>query len=117
MAWRWSRRDVLKIGVGAAGGLGAPRGAEAQAEAPKPPRFRPRARPPVSGRVLQDPLPEGLQRYRQAAEAAVAEPFKGLTTDGRPVTGLFRVETTGVSTRPIQDPAAAFLAALPAEQA
>jgi len=117
MGQRWSRRDVLKIGVGAAGGLGAPRGAEAQAETPKPPRFRPRARPPVSGRVLQEPLPEGLQRYRQAAEAAVAESFKGITADGRPVAGLFRVEKSGVSTRPIQDAATAFLAALPPEQA
>ena len=60
--------------------------------------YRPRQRPPVSGRTLSNPLPEGLQRYRDNAEAAVAAPFKGITTDGTPVPGLFPIQATGVST-------------------
>jgi uncharacterized protein DUF3500 len=74
--------------------------------------FKPRQRPPGSGRALLAELPEGLRRYVAAAEAAVAEPFKGVTADGHVTPGLFRLGKTGVSTRPIRDAAEAFLGAL-----
>ena len=61
-------------------------------------------------------LPPGLQKYLQTAEASLAEPFKGVTTDGRVVPGLFELGTTGASTRPIADAALAWLASLGAEQ-
>jgi hypothetical protein len=61
-------------------------------------------------------LPPGLQKYLQTAEASLAEPFKGVTTDGRVVPGLFELGTTGASTRPITDAALAWLASLGAEQ-
>ena len=32
----------------------------------------------------------------------LAEPFKGITTDGRLVPGLFPIRSTGVSTRPVR---------------
>ena len=44
-----------------------------------------RQRTPVSGRGRAADLPPGLQKYLQTAEASLAEPFKGVTTDGRVV--------------------------------
>ena len=75
-----------------------------------------RRRTPVSGRARAPELPPGLQKYLQTAEASLAEPFKGVTTDGRVVPGLFELGTTGASTRPIADAALAWLASLGAEQ-
>ena len=79
--------------------------------------YRPRQRPPISGRRLSDPLPEGLQRYRDNAEASIAVPFKGVTTDGTPVPGLFPIQATGVSTQPLVAAATALLDSLGPEQA
>lgn len=50
--------------------------------------------------------------YRSAAEAALAEKFKGITTDGNVVPGLYSIKRTGVSTKPIKDAADAFIASL-----
>ena len=71
-----------------------------------------RQRPPGSARALLPQLPPFLAQYRANGEAAVAEPFKGITTDGRVAGDLFALGKTGVSTRPIQDAAEAWLAAL-----
>jgi hypothetical protein len=75
-----------------------------------------RKRPPGSARVLFPQLSPGLVEYRARGEAAVAEPFTGVTADGTAVGGLFPVAKTGVPTRPIADAAGAFLAALTPEQ-
>ena len=74
-----------------------------------------RKRPPGSARVLFPQLSPFLAEYRAKGEAAVAEPFTGITTDGAPVRDLYPLAKTGVSTRPIQDAAEAFLAALAPE--
>lgn len=42
----------------------------------------------------------------------LAEPFKGITTDGKVVPGLFPIQSTGVSTEPVRNAAEAFLASL-----
>jgi hypothetical protein len=75
-----------------------------------------RQRPPVSGRELAEPLPDGLKKYRDNGEAAVAEPFKGITADGTVAPGLYPIEHTGVSTASIREAALAFLAALTPSQ-
>jgi hypothetical protein len=49
-------------------------------------------------------------------QAALAEPFRGVTTDGRPVEGLFPIRVTGVSTAPVIEAAKAFLTTLSSEQ-
>jgi hypothetical protein len=117
MTQRYSRRDVLRFGAAVVSGMAtSARPAAAQRESP-PMTYRVRQRPPTSGRRVPDPLPEGLQRYRDNAEAAVAVPFKGITTDGSPVAGLFPIKSTGVSTRPMVDAAQALLNALGPEQA
>lgn len=46
----------------------------------------------------------------------VDEPFKGVTTSGTVAPGLFPIKSTGVSTAPVREAAAAFLASLTAEQ-
>jgi hypothetical protein len=51
-----------------------------------------------------------------AAETALREKFKGITTDGKVVPKLFSIQKTSVSTKPIQSAAEAFIAALNPEQ-
>jgi hypothetical protein len=53
---------------------------------------------------------------RAAEERGLAEPFKGITTNGELATGLFPVRSTGVSTEPVRVAAEKFLAALSEEQ-
>jgi hypothetical protein len=53
---------------------------------------------------------------RAAEKTGLAEAFKGITTNGEPVRGLFPVHATGVSTDPVRVAAATFLAALTDEQ-
>ncbi len=48
--------------------------------------------------------------------AALAEPFRGVTTDGSPIEDLFPIRVTGVSTAPVVDAAKRFLEALTSEQ-
>jgi hypothetical protein len=78
--------------------------------------YRPRQRPITSGRALPSPLPEFLAGYIQSGNAAVAEPFKGVTADGVIRPDLFSIGQTGVSTRPIQEAAEVILASLNDEQ-
>jgi len=75
-----------------------------------------RQRPPGSARVLHPQLSPFLVEYRARGEAALSEPFKGITADGTVVPDLFAIDKTGVSTRPIREAAEAFLAALGPEQ-
>jgi hypothetical protein len=79
-------------------------------------KYRPRLQSLASGRALASPLPERMQRYLEDGNAAVTEPLRGVTVDGTVVPGLFSIQATGVSTRPIRDAVSAFLASLPAEQ-
>lgn len=44
------------------------------------------------------------------------EPFKGVTTNGTVIPGLFPIRSTGVSTAPVRNAAVAFLASLSPEQ-
>jgi len=53
---------------------------------------------------------------RNSGEAKLAQPFVGLTADGKLVKDLYKIESTGVSTEPVVTAAAAFLAGLSEEQ-
>jgi hypothetical protein len=57
-------------------------------------------------------LPDGLQRQLARAQANMTAPFKGITTDGNVVPGLYGLRKTGISVQPIIDAAGAFLASL-----
>ena len=73
-------------------------------------------RPAASPQAPQAPVkrpPEELRRLSIAAEVpGLAEPFTGITTNGKIETGLFGIRSTGVSTKPVRDAADAFLARL-----
>jgi hypothetical protein len=60
------------------------------------------------------------ERFRRmsldAESRGLAEPFKGITTNGTVQTGLYTIRSTGVSTEPVRKAAAAFLDALLPEQ-
>ena len=57
--------------------------------------------------------PEELLRLSLAAEKpGLAEPFKGITTNGQIESGLFGIRSTGVSTEPVRKAADTFLAGL-----
>ena len=64
---------------------------------------------------------EYLKRSRDFSarmeKTGLAEPFKGITTDGTVVPGLFRVRSTGVSTAPVRTAAEAFLSRSPPNNA
>src|SRR5436309_10912747 len=58
-----------------------------------------------------------FERMSKDAEAkGLAEPFKGITTNGTVQSGLFSIKSTGVSTAPVKKAAETFLAALTPEQ-
>jgi len=78
--------------------------------------LRLRQRLAVSARARPAELPPNLQTYADTGEALIAEPFRGITADGRVVPRLFPIQRTGVSARPVQDAAEAFLASLGPEQ-
>ena len=73
--------------------------------------FKPRQRPNLSGRE-SSVLPERMSGYKTAGDASVAQPFKGITTDGRSLPGLFPIRETGISAQPIKETAERFLASL-----
>jgi hypothetical protein len=58
----------------------------------------------------------GPPNYVQKSLAAAAEPFKGITSDGNVISGLFPIQTTGVPTESIFTAAEAFLDSLSAAQ-
>jgi len=72
----------------------------------------------IVGFVAASAAVDATQRGgRGGAEAqALAEPFKGVTTDGTVAGDLFVIETSGVSTAPMKNAADAFLATLNDEQ-
>jgi hypothetical protein len=57
-----------------------------------------------------------LQMSKDAEARGLAEPFRGITTDGKVVPGLFPIRSTSVSTEPVRKAAVAFLAALTPEE-
>ena len=64
----------------------------------------------------QSSAPSQAERFRQmsidAETRGLAEPFKGITTNGTAQPGLFPIRSTGVSTEPVRKAAAAYLASL-----
>lgn len=75
-----------------------------------------RPRSPVPARTPATDVGERFGRMRADAERRVQEPFKGITTDGHVLPGLFPLRSTGVSTEPIRRAALDLLDVLDAEQ-
>src|SRR5262245_7275422 len=75
----------------------------------------------LAGRVLTQQQPADLaERFKRMSEDAerkgLADPFKGITSNGQVEPGLFPVHSTGVSTEPVRVAAEKFLSSLTAEQ-
>ena len=68
-----------------------------------------RQRPIVEARFRQEPLNERFAQMAVRADGLVAEPFRGLTTDGLVVPNLYNLKPTGVSTAGMVDAAKRFL--------
>ena len=66
------------------------------------------------------PAEDRAERFRRmsldAEVKGLAEPFKGITTNGEVMPGLFAIRSTGVSTEPVRKAAESFLSALTKEQ-
>ena len=56
------------------------------------------------------------RQSRTAEERGLAEPFRGITTNGRIIPGLFGIRSTGVSTEPVRTAAESFIATLTPSQ-
>src|SRR5688572_18704143 len=72
-------------------------------------------------RAGQSPDPKAYQEQQRAFSARIeatglAQPFKGITTNGTVAPGLFSIRSTGVSTAPVRQAAEAFLKSLSAPQ-
>jgi len=73
---------------------------------------------PLGHLPAQQPRQKAGPSPAEREAAAVAEPFRGITAKGTVEPGLFRIQSTGVSTEPVRKAAQAFLAALtPAQRA
>jgi hypothetical protein len=70
--------------------------------------------PRRNGRPMR--LGGGPPNYVENGLAAVAQPLKGITSDGNVIPGLFRIAETGVSTHSIREAAEAFLGSLNGQQ-
>ncbi len=57
-----------------------------------------------------------LQMFEEQQRKFLAEPFKGITTDGNVTPGLFKIRSTGVTTKPVRVATEAFLKSLNDEQ-
>lgn len=73
-------------------------------------------RPALSQQRPAAPSERFVKMSKDAEAEGLAEPFKGITTDGKARVGLFPIRSTGVSTEPVRKAAEAFLAALSPEQ-
>jgi hypothetical protein len=71
---------------------------------------------PASSPTVEERVAQFKKRSEQFEREGLAEPFKGITTNGTVVPGLFTVRSTGVSTEPVRKAAEAFLAALTPDQ-
>ena len=70
---------------------------------------------PLACAQAQPPAGKAPSANSREAEA-LAEPFRGVTTNGKVQPGLFSIKSTGVTTEPVRQAAVTFLAALTPEQ-
>src|SRR5262249_10869699 len=74
----------------------------------------------LAKRVLGQGSDDMAARFRKMSEDAersgLAEPYKGITTDGHVAGGLFQIEPTHVSTEPVRNAAEKFISSLTSEQ-
>lgn len=98
---------TVSLGCGRSPSPAPPEAALARSAAPTPP-----------GQLTPARAASFLQRSLEAETRGLADPFRGITTNGTARTGLFPLRSTGVSTAPVREAANSFIAALtPAQRA
>jgi len=71
----------------------------------------------IVAQVTDSELKERFQkRSTQMEQEGLAEPFKGITTDGTVQKGIFKIKATGVTTEPVFKAATSFLKSLNSDQ-
>ncbi|MEX2598205.1 MAG: DUF3500 domain-containing protein, partial [Dehalococcoidia bacterium] len=79
--------------------------------------YRPRVKSaPRSARELPSPVPESIAKRLADIESMTREPFRGITTDGTPVPGLFPLHQTGLPLDDLRGAANDLVAALNSRQ-
>src|SRR5215469_12271549 len=73
-------------------------------------------RNPGPSALQLEPLPDVLQRLMALAQRELPSDFKGVTTDGRAIAGLFPISRTGQGTERLSKAAAAYLGSLTPDQ-
>ena len=71
---------------------------------------------PLMAQSAQAPVDDPFQAYMERAKAAIAEDFKGITTDGQIIPNLYSIEPTGKSTESIRRAADSLIASLNSQQ-
>ena len=107
----WSAAWTLALAVAAC--TGAPRAPSAEQATTGASNAvdSPRARTVMTERQAQL-----VERSRDAERRGLAEPFRGITSDGQVISGLYSIRSTGVSTAPVRAAAERFLATLTSGQ-
>ena len=74
----------------------------------------------LATRAVAQQAGDQAERFRQMSEnferSGLAEPFKGITANGKIAPGLFPIQSTGVSTEPVRQAVERFLSSLTAAQ-
>ena len=71
----------------------------------------------VAGSLVVEAQRRGARRGgRNSGQQSLSEPFRGVAANNKIQDGLFKIESTGVTTKPVVDAAKAFLAGISAEQ-
>jgi hypothetical protein len=72
---------------------------------------------PSGAQQASAPVAERFQGMSRDAEAkGLADPYRGISTEGKVIPGLFPIRSTGVSTAPVRRAAERFLVSLTAQQ-
>src|SRR5579862_4281704 len=62
--------------------------------------------------VERGPFPPRLIELMEFVQEQARAPFRGITTDGHVIPDLYKLQGTGISTRPVKEAADAFLGTL-----
>ena len=71
---------------------------------------------PLMAQLAQASVTNPFQAYMERAEAAIAEDFKGITTNGQIIPNLYSIERSGKSTESVRRAADSLIASLDSQQ-
>ena len=122
-----SRNRLIMYGAILAAAIPVLAARRPQQTAPAAQQLPPDAQAAAASKTLNVPQPTTYQQYldlwhnpayhsQTVEKQGLAEPFKGITTNGKVEPGLFSIKSTGVSTEPVRKAAEAYMASLTPEE-